>query len=657
MFPHPAFHPFHKEGRKHADDAERDQRPANGRGEQDGGIAVADEQGTAQALFTDGAEDEPKHDGRRVQVELAREVADNPENHHDDHFDVVVVDGVGADHAQEEDRRDQDGVGKARDAGESLAAEQTDAEHEELDEHEAREERIGHARMGGEQFRAGLQAVDDEPAHEHGGHGFAGDAERQRGDERTAGDGVVGGFGTGHAFDGALAELVLMLGEAPGLVVAHETGDGRPRAGQDADDVPDEPRADDRRGNLLDLRLGDAELVLEVRGVGALDDLLFREDQHLRHGKEADEGAGRVDPVVERALAEHEARHAFHGVHADGGQEQAQNAGHEPLEDGPRGHPRDDGQPEEGKPKVFRALELHGELGEDRREEVERQAAQEAAAEGGEAGHRQRLGRLPAQGQLVAFDGRRRGSRGAGGMDEDGADGAAENGPAVDAAEHDEPRGGVHAEGDGQKQRHAHGGGKAGEAADGHAHHRGREHGEEIDGAKGVDEAHSHEGQSFHCQMPPLFEQKAHGQRNLEKEREHGVDHECHDAHREDEVAHGHAQEKQGSHKVRHAGDVEARDVHERHVADAAQREHRELSGQEAREDFRQIAADAPSFLAQQPDAPHEVQRIQNEKAADETHGIGLRVGLEIDGHDKEKQADRIDHRHDADIGFLHGHP
>ena len=95
------------------------------------------------------------------------------------------------------------------------------AQHEELHKHETGKEGVGHAGIGGEQLRSGLQAVNDEAAHEHCGHGLAGDAQGQGGDERAAGHGVVGRLGTRHAFDGALAEFILVLGEAAGLVIAH----------------------------------------------------------------------------------------------------------------------------------------------------------------------------------------------------------------------------------------------------------------------------------------------------------------------------------------------------------------------------------------------------------------------------------------------------
>lgn len=45
---------------------------------------------TAQTVFPDRSEDQAQHDGGRVQIKLANEVADDAENEHDDHFHKVV---------------------------------------------------------------------------------------------------------------------------------------------------------------------------------------------------------------------------------------------------------------------------------------------------------------------------------------------------------------------------------------------------------------------------------------------------------------------------------------------------------------------------------------------------------------------------------------
>ena len=216
----------------------------------------------------------------------------------------------------------------------------------------------------------------------------------------------------------------------------------------------------------LDLLTAQGDLVAELGCLCPLLDLLLRQNQHLRHREQTDQGAGGVDALIQRGLSEHEPLSALHGVHADGGQQQAQRTGDQALQQGLGRHARDNGQAEDRKPEIFRRSEFHGQLRQQRSEKVQRDAGEQAAAEGGEAGHGQRLARLPLQGELVALNGG--GGRGGGArrVDQNGGDGAAEDRTAVDSAQHDQSRFRGHGKGHGQQQRNAHGGGQAGQTAD-----------------------------------------------------------------------------------------------------------------------------------------------------------------------------------------------
>ena len=97
------------------------------------------------------------------------------------------MDGIGADKAQHRDAGDKDSVGQAGDLRKAAAAEHTDGEHEELDEHEAREEGVGHRGVLGEEFGSRSQPLNDQTAHQNRGDGFAGDAEGQHRDQGAAG--------------------------------------------------------------------------------------------------------------------------------------------------------------------------------------------------------------------------------------------------------------------------------------------------------------------------------------------------------------------------------------------------------------------------------------------------------------------------------------
>lgn len=206
--------------------------------------------------------------------------------------------------------------------------------------------------------------------------------------------------------------------------------------------------------------------VVEFNDASSFLNRFFCENEDLGKGKETDEGTGDVDAVVQFVDAEHEPFRAFHGIHADGGKNEAEGAAHKPFHHGARGDARNDGEPEEGKPEIFRASEFHGQFGKHGGKEVKGNTGKESAEEGSDACRAECLAGFSLFGEFIPVERRCRGSGCAGGMDQDGGNRTAEDGAAVNAAEHDQSRFGSHAEGKRQKKRYAHGGGKARHTAD-----------------------------------------------------------------------------------------------------------------------------------------------------------------------------------------------
>ena len=148
---------------------------------------------------------------------------------------------VGTDKTEHRDAGDQDGIRQTGDLCKAAAAQKADAQHEELYQNEARKEGVGHRGVLSEELRPRCQALDYQAAHEDSGNGLARNAECQSRNQRAARDGIVRRFGTGHAFDGALAEHFLMSGELTGSVVTKEAGNRSAGAGQDTDEIADDP--------------------------------------------------------------------------------------------------------------------------------------------------------------------------------------------------------------------------------------------------------------------------------------------------------------------------------------------------------------------------------------------------------------------------------
>ena len=233
--------------------------------------------------------------------------------------------------------------------------------------------------------------------------------------------------------------------------------------------------------------------VFEFHNVSAFLDGFFHEDEDLGHGEESDHRAGDIDAVVKLINAEHVSLRSFHRVHADGGEDETEGAAHEAFDHGAGRDTGDDGEAEEGKPEIFRTTELHRKLCEERCKEVEGNAGEQAAEERSGAGGTERFAGASLLGEFIAIECRRSRSRSARGVDQDGADGAAEDGAAVNAAEHDEACFCLHPEGERQEERDAHRRRKpwhtANNDADGDADH----HHEKIHGVQGISEALGHQ--------------------------------------------------------------------------------------------------------------------------------------------------------------------
>ena len=233
--------------------------------------------------------------------------------------------------------------------------------------------------------------------------------------------------------------------------------------------------------------------VFEFHNASAFLDGFFHEDKDLGHGEKSDHRAGDIDTVVKLINTKHVARGPFHRVHADGGEDEPEGAAHETLDHGAGGDAGDDGESEEGEPEIFRTAEFHRKLCKERCEEVEGNAGKKPPEEGSGAGGAERFARASLFGELIAVECGRSRSRSARGVDQDGADGAAEDGAAVNAAEHDEARFCLHPEGERQEKRDAHRRREPWHTADNDADGDADHHHEKIHRVQSITEALGHQ--------------------------------------------------------------------------------------------------------------------------------------------------------------------
>ena len=276
-----------------------------------------------------------------------------------------------------------------------------------------------------------------------------------------------------------------MLGELVLHGVAHEGSDGRARAGQDAHHAAHHRAAQQgpldapqlfHAGHLgVDLALV-AHAVLGGQaflGVGLLE--------HFGDGEQTDQHGDHLHAAQQVALAEGQTGDARHGVLADAGQQQAQEAADDGGQDVIGIQHHQDGKAQEGNGKHVAVAEGQGGLAQRRAQQEHDQGGEQAADGGGQQGHAQGLARFAALGHGIAVKGGRRGRRHAGDLEQDGRDGAAGDGRAVDGRQEHDGGHRAHGVGEGEAQGHGHGGRHAGQGAedgaqnDGHDDHQ--EHG------------------------------------------------------------------------------------------------------------------------------------------------------------------------------------
>lgn len=174
--------------------------------------------------------------------------------------------------------------------------------------------------------------------------------------------------------------------------------------------------------------------------------------------------------------------------------QQPQGTGDQALQQRLGCHARNDGQAKNRQPEILGRAELHGQLCQQWGEEIQRDTREQAAAEGGETGNGQGFARLTLQGELIAFNGGGSGSRRTRRVDQNGGNGTAEDGAAVDAAQYDQSRLRSHGKGHGQQQSHAHSGRQAGQTPDNDADGCAPGHKQQVNGRQRVEKSLSHQG-------------------------------------------------------------------------------------------------------------------------------------------------------------------
>ena len=306
-----------------------------------------------------------------------------------------------------------------------------------------------------DQRRAGLDAVRDERGQQQRGRRRKRQAQRKQRHKRRGRSRVVGRFRTRNALDRAVAKLFRMLGNLLLRRVGGERGERSGRAGDQADQETDYRTAQNRRDGAFpffavgiqipDFNLFDFDIVvlrLQQRAEQFVD------SKH-GHGYDAE-----LNAALEIHVAEIKPRNAEDVVHADRPQRKAEEHHQQRFERVFARKVRQDHQTENADRKVFRRFELQRKAGNIIRNERQRNQADRPRDKRAPGADCKRRARAPLLGHLVAVEAGHNAGRLAGEVDQNGRGGAAVHGPVINAGEKDQRRGRIHAEADGQQQRH-----------------------------------------------------------------------------------------------------------------------------------------------------------------------------------------------------------
>ena len=426
-------------------------------------VAARHHQRLAQAQFEGRRDHEAQHQRRRIEIELAKQVADHAHDQHDPDVDDGVVHLVDADDAEHDDQRIEIVVADAQHVHEQADQRQIQRQQHQVADVHRGDEAPEHLRVIVHQRRPGRNAVQHQCGDQHRGHRAGRNAERQHRHERPGGGGVVCRFRPGDAGDRALAELLGVLRDPLLDGIGQEARNDVRGARHDADQEAQHGAAPDRGGRrppLLAVRQQLAEfrpdqLALHV-GAGPGQDFAEPE-QSDRHRHDADAVAQLLD--VE-AVAEM----AGHHVDADGAEQQPERRHQQRAHQRGRRHVGEEDQAEHQQRGVFRRAEAQREVRERRRHHRQRDHAERA---GDERAHRRdaerRAGAALLRHGVTVDAGHHRGGF-AGDAQQDRRGRAAVLRAVVDAGQHDDGLGRVEAVGDRQEDA------DAGERADPRQH-------------------------------------------------------------------------------------------------------------------------------------------------------------------------------------------
>ena len=300
---------------------------SDGRGGDGKEVAALDVHVADEVLFAHGSQNESQQNGRKRELVLIHQPANDAEGYANAHIKGIFVDGEGTQQRDDQNDGVQHLFLHRNDLGKEADAQTAYSQHTEVCQHQSRKHAVNGGQLSDIHHGARGDALHDKGTQQDRGDGVAGNTQRQQRDHSTAGAAVVGRLGSSNAVgDTGAVQLRVLAGRLAGAV-GDEHRNITACTGDSTDEGADKAAGKDVGPDLTDgfeirQHIGDLFLRLLLLLLAA-DDALHAGDD-LGDGEQTDQCGDELEAVqqadgrdqIHTKRERNEQRHAHGGGHA-----------------------------------------------------------------------------------------------------------------------------------------------------------------------------------------------------------------------------------------------------------------------------------------------------------------------------------------------------
>lgn len=268
---------------------------------------MAHHQASSKVAFSHGPENKGEYDGRERKAALCQDIAQDACKEHDKDVVEVGVDRKTADDTKHHDDGHQNLLGNVDDLYEILHVAQPEDEHHQVGKEEPCKEGVHRQGVLDEKLRSRSKVVHHERTEHDCGIRVAGDAERQKRDQGSAGGPIVRSLRGCDGFGNAGSKQFRVLGESLLHVVGDECADITTGTGDDTDEGSGNTGPDHGREDGKEVLHRDFCTFNIFRIDGIVGEQILDAEQALAHGEQSDQNRDEGEAVHQKDGSEGEA--------------------------------------------------------------------------------------------------------------------------------------------------------------------------------------------------------------------------------------------------------------------------------------------------------------------------------------------------------------